>query len=514
MKSGPFTKILIANRGEIAVRVIRTCREMGIGTVAVFSEADRAGLAVRFADEAYLLGPAPSRESYLRGDKIIEIARRSGAQAIHPGYGFLSENAAFATACAEAGLVFIGPPPAAMEAMGEKTRARDHARKANVPIVPGSPGPIAEEQEAVRIATEMGFPVMLKAAAGGGGKGMRRVDRLEDLAAAWRGARGEAKSAFGDDRVYLEKYLDQPRHIEIQVFADQAGHTIHLGERECSVQRRHQKVIEETPSTIVDPEMRARMGEVAVRAAQAVGYVGAGTVEFLVDSRRNFYFLEMNTRLQVEHPITEWIFGVDLVRWQIEVAQGSDLPLAQADLRPRGHAIEARVYAEDPQRNFMPSPGKIQTLRVPAGPGVRDDGGVYPGYTVPIYYDPMISKLSAWAATREQAIERLRRALSEYVITGIATNVRWLRRVLDHADFRSGNYDTNFLARRAEELRTPSDASLEEPALLAAALQAYLTDRASKSEGRPAGPASSAPSGWRTFAVGSPGAGAGRRSGR
>jgi len=499
VKSTPFTKILVANRGEIAVRVIRTCREMGLGTVAVFSEADRGGLAVRFADEAYLLGPAPSRDSYLRGDKIIEIAKRSGAQAIHPGYGFLSENAAFATACADAGLVFIGPPPAAMDAMGEKTRARDHARKANVPVVPGSPGPIAEEPEAVRIATELGFPVMLKAAAGGGGKGMRRVDRLEDLAAAWRGARGEAKSAFGDDRVYLEKYLDQPRHIEIQVFADQAGHTVFLGERECSVQRRNQKVIEETPSTIVDPQMRARMGEVAVRAAQAVGYVGAGTVEFLVDSQRNFYFLEMNTRLQVEHPITEWIFGVDLVRWQIEVAQGQDLPLAQTDLQPRGHAIEARVYAEDPQRNFMPSPGKIQTLRVPAGPGIRDDGGVFAGYTVPIYYDPMISKLSAWAPSRDQAIERLRRALSEYVITGIATNIRWLRKVLDHADFRSGSYDTNFLARRAEELRTPNDVALEEPALLAAVLRAYQADRRTKAESRSAAPPSPIPSAWRRF---------------
>jgi len=499
VKPVPFKKILIANRVEIAVRVIRTCREMGLGTVAVYSEADRGALAVRLADEAYLLGPPPSRDSYLRGDKILEIAKRSGAEAIHPGYGFLSENAAFATACADAGLVFIGPPPAAMEAMGEKTRARDHARRANVPVVPGSPGPIAEEQEAVRIASEMGYPVMLKAAAGGGGKGMRRVDRPEDLAAAWRGARGEAKNAFGDDRVYLEKYLDQPRHIEIQVFADQAGHTIFLGERECSVQRRNQKVIEETPSTIIDPQLRARMGEVAVRAAQAVGYVGAGTVEFLVDSQRNFYFLEMNTRLQVEHPVTEWIFGVDLVRWQIEVAQGRELPVAQDDLRPRGHAIEARVYAEDPQRNYLPSPGRIQTLRVPAGPGIRDDGGVYPGYTVPIYYDPMISKLSAWAATREEAIERLRRALSEYVITGIATNIRWLRKVLDHPDFRTGNYDTNFLGRRAEELRTPNDEALEEPALIAAAVRGYLADRMARAQ-RPAA-ASSTASGWRGFRI-------------
>ncbi len=517
MKPVPFTKVLIANRGEIAVRVIRTCREMGLSTVAVYSAADRGGLAVRFADEAYLLGPAPSRESYLRGDKIIEIAKRSGAQAIHPGYGFLSENAGFATACADAGLVFIGPPPAAMDAMGEKTRAREHARRANVPVVPGSPGPIAEEQEAVRIATEMGFPVMLKAAAGGGGKGMRRVDRLEDLAAAWRGARGEAKSAFGNDSVYVEKYLDHPRHIEIQVFADQEGHTVFLGEREFSVQRRNQKVIEETPSTIVDPQMRARMGEVAVRAAQAVGYVGAGTVEFLVDSKRNFYFLEMNTRLQVEHPITEWIFGLDLVRWQIDVAQGRELPLTQDELRPRGHAIEARVYAEDPQRNFLPSPGKIQTLRVPAGPGIRDDGGVYPGYTVPIYYDPMISKLSAWAQSRDEAIERLRRALSEYVITGIATNLRWLRKVLDHADFRSGRYDTNFLARRAEELKTPNDEALEEAALLAAALRAAQVEKAARAQSGSAqnsSATSSTLSGWRSFAVGGSGGASGRRGAR
>ena len=495
-------KILIANRGEIAVRVIRTCREMGIATVAVFSEADRGALAVRMADEAYPIGPAPSRESYLRGDKIIDAAKRSGAQAIHPGYGFLSENPGFASACADAGLVFIGPPPAAMDAMGEKTRARDHARKANVPVVPGSPGPIHDETEGVHIASEMGFPVMLKAAAGGGGKGMRRVDRLEDFGAAWRGARSEAASAFGDDRVYLEKYLDQPRHIEIQVFADEHGHAVHLGERECSVQRRNQKVIEETPSTFIDPDMRARMGEVAVRAAQAVGYVGAGTVEFLADSGRNFYFLEMNTRLQVEHPITEWIHGVDLVRWQIEVARGRELPLSQAELRPRGHAIEARVYAEDPQRNYLPSPGRIQTLRVPSGPGIRDDGGVYPGYTVPIYYDPMISKLSAWAAHRDEAIERLRRALSEYVITGIATNVRWLRKVLDHPDFRTGRYDTGFLSRRAEELKTPNDPALEEPALLAAAVRAYRAERAVEG-GAP--PPSGSASGWRSFQVGGQG---------
>ncbi len=482
MAEKKIRKVLIANRGEIAVRVIRTCREMGIATVAVYSDADRPALHVRMADEALRLGPAPSRESYLVQEKVVEAAKRSGADAIHPGYGFLSENAAFAQRCADAGIVFVGPPPAAMDAMGEKTRARDRMRAANVPVVPGSPGPIDDEAEAARVAGEIGFPVMLKAAAGGGGKGMRRVDRAEDFASAWRGARGEAKNAFGDDRVYLEKYLDEPRHVEVQLFADREGRTIHLGERECSVQRRHQKVIEETPSPILDPELRLRMGEVAVRAAQAVGYVGAGTVEFLVDSKRRFYFLEMNTRLQVEHPVTEWVNGVDLVRWQLEIAAGAPLPWSQGDVRPRGHAIEARVYAEDPSRNFMPSPGRIEQLRVPSGPFVRDDGGVYAGYTVPIHYDPMISKLSVWAEDRPRAIERLQRALGEYVVRGITTNVRYLRRILAHPEFQSGQYDTNFLARRADDLKVVPDPKLEELALLAAAAFAYRKDEARASE--------------------------------
>ncbi len=475
-RKGGIRKILIANRGEIAVRIIRTCRELGIATVAVYSDADRPALHVRMADEAYRIGPAPARESYLCGDRIIDVARKTSADAIHPGYGFLSENAAFAASCADAGLVFIGPPPAAMEAMGIKTRARERMAAAQVPVVPGSPGPVADEAEALRFAREIGFPVMLKAAAGGGGKGMRRVDRESDFQAAFGTARSETKSAFGDDRVYLEKYLDEPRHVEIQLFADGHGHTLWLGERECSVQRRHQKVIEETPSPVVDAEMRRRMGEVAVRAAQAVSYVGAGTVEFLVDARRNFYFLEMNTRLQVEHPITEWCTGLDLVRWQIDVANGGALPWTQEDVRPRGHAIEARVYAEDPARNYLPSPGRIQQLRVPSGPWVRDDGGVYCGFTVPMHYDPMISKLSVWAPDRAQAIERLRRALGEYLVRGITTNVRWLRRVLDHADFRSGRYDTDFLARRADELATVPDPALEETALLAAAAHAFARD--------------------------------------
>jgi len=363
-------------------------------------------------------------------------------------------------------------------------------------VVPGSEGSIEDEATAAALAQRFGYPIMLKAAAGGGGKGLRKVDRAEDLAAAFRGARSEGKSAFGDERVYIEKYLEKPRHVEIQLFADGHGHTIYLGERECSVQRRHQKVIEESPSPIVDPEMRRQMGAVAVRAAQAVGYVGAGTVEFLVDAHRRFYFLEMNTRLQVEHPVTELCTGLDLVRLQIEVAVGAPLPLSQEDVAPRGHAIEARIYAEDPERNFMPSPGRIQTLRVPSGPFVRDDGAVYAGYSVPIYYDPMISKLSAWAPDRPQAIERLRRALAEYVATGITTNIRYLRRVLDHTDFRRGDYDTSFLALRAKELLAVDDPSADVPAAVAAALRAER-EAAARVAGR--SQAGSAGSGWRRF---------------
>ncbi|HEY3448804.1 MAG TPA: acetyl-CoA carboxylase biotin carboxylase subunit [Myxococcales bacterium] len=462
----PFKKILIANRGEIACRVIRTCREMGLKTVAVYSDADRAALHVRRADEAWYLGPAPSRESYLVIEKILEVARESRADAIHPGYGFLSENPEFARACERAGVTLVGPPASAMEAMGEKTRARDEMRRAGVPVVPGSPGPVASEEEALRQAKEMGLPVMVKAAAGGGGKGMRKVERLEDFVGAFRAATGEAKSAFGDPRVYLEKFLERPRHVEVQVFADGHGRCIHLGERECSVQRRHQKVIEETPSPVVTPEMRARMGAVAVKAAKAVGYVGAGTVEFLVDASRSFFFLEMNTRLQVEHPITEWVTGTDLVRWQIEVAQGAPLPVDEPILQ-RGHAIEARVYAEDPARDFMPCAGRIEGLSTPGGPWVRDDGGVYAGFEVPIYYDPMISKVSAWAPDRAQAIARLKRALSEYVVKGIPTNLGWLQVALANPEFASGDYDTGFAQRRAQELRGVPDEEAQRMAAIA-----------------------------------------------
>jgi acetyl-CoA carboxylase, biotin carboxylase subunit len=471
-----FRKILIANRGEIAVRVIRTCREMGIGTVAIYSDADRAALHVRMADEAYRIGPPPARESYLSMDALLDIAKRSGADAVHPGYGFLSENPAFARACSNAGIVFIGPPATAMEEMGEKTRARSRMRTAGIPIVPGSDGPISDSAEAAVAAARIGFPVMVKAAAGGGGKGMKRVERPDDFAAAFASAQREALSAFGDGRVYLEKFLDRPRHIEIQVFADTLGACIHLGERECSVQRRHQKVIEETPSAVIDAAMREQMGEVAVKAAKAVGYVGAGTVEFLVDARRAFYFLEMNTRLQVEHPVTELVTGVDLVRWQIAVAQGSKLPM-EKPLLQRGHAIEARVYAEDPSRDFMPSPGRIDYLGSPGGPGVRDDSGVYAGYEVPRFYDPMLSKLAVWAQTRNDAIDRLRRALSEYVVKGIRTNVAYLRRVLALEEFRSGDYDTGILGRHHKALVAPNGRALEEVALVAAAVHAFERDK-------------------------------------
>ncbi len=465
-------KVLVANRGEIAIRVMRTCRELGIATVAVYSDADRSALHVRQADQAFCVGPAPSRESYLVGEKILEAAKKSGADAIHPGYGFLSENAGFVRACEKAGILFIGPPASAMDAMGEKTRARTHMTKAGVPVVPGANAPFATFEEAKAFALKIGFPIMLKAAGGGGGKGMRRVDKAEDLDSAWRTAKSESMSSFGNDAVYIEKFLDQPHHIEIQVFADTHGNCIHLHERECSAQRRNQKVVEETPSPIISAEMRAKMGEVAVKAAKSVGYVGAGTIEFLVDSKRDFYFLEMNTRLQVEHPVTEWVTGIDLVAWQIHVAQGGTLPFLEP-IAPRGHAIEVRVYAEDPATNFMPSPGRIAYLRVPGGPSVRDDSGVYAGYTVPNFYDPMISKLSVWAPTRPEAIARMRRALAEYVVKGITTNLRYLDSICAHPDFVKGDYDTGFLGRSHQQLLGTDDPKLTDAAVMAAAVYAH-----------------------------------------
>jgi len=494
---GKIRKILVANRGEIAIRVMRTCQELGISTVAVFSEADRSALHVRQANQAHCVGPPPSRESYLAQDRILQAAKQSGADAIHPGYGFLSENASFVRACDQAGLVFIGPPASAMDAMGEKTRARTHMIKAGVPVVPGTAEPIATLEEARVTAQKIGFPIMLKAAGGGGGKGMRRVEALPELDSAWRAARSEALSSFGNDAVYIEKYLEQPHHVEIQVFADAQGNTIHLNERECSAQRRHQKVIEETPSPILNPKLRAAMGEVAVKAARSVGYVGAGTVEFLVDVHRNFYFLEMNTRLQVEHPVTEWVTGQDLVAWQIKVAEGEKLPFLEP-LHPRGHAIEARVYAEDPARGFLPSPGKITYLRVPGGPNVRDDGGVYAGYTVPSFYDPMISKLSVWAPTRPEAISRMKRALSEYVVKGITTNLRYLLAVMDAPEFVAGDYDTGFLGRAHQALLGTEDPRLREVALMASAVYRHQQDRARAAQVQaPRGTAT--PRRWRRF---------------
>ena len=493
-------KILIANRGEIAVRVARTCREMGIRTVAIYSDADRAALHVRACDEAVRVGPPPSRESYLSIENVIAACRKVGALAVHPGYGFLSENAAFARACAAAGITFIGPPPEAMEDMGEKTRARRKVIEAGVPVVPGLKEPIPEGGEAAakEYAVSIGYPIMLKAAAGGGGKGMRLVAEPKEFDSALATAQREAMNAFGDARVYIEKAIARPRHVEIQVFADAHGNCIWLGERECSVQRRHQKVIEETPSAIVTPELRAEMGRVAVNAAKAVRYLGAGTCEFLVDGNtRNFYFLEMNTRLQVEHPVTEWCTGLDLVRWQIDVAHGARLPWTQEDVlrNLRGHAIEARLYAEDPAKNFLPSPGTILELRVADGPGVRNDLGVESGSEVPRYYDPMIGKLAVWARTREEAIARLRRALGETSIKGITTNTSYLRRILDLEEFRKGDYDTGLLPRAQDRLLRAEPTGDEEIALAAAAIWQLGQDRRAVLD-RPADGAAPAESAW------------------
>jgi acetyl-CoA carboxylase biotin carboxylase subunit len=477
-KSGkpPFDKVLVANRGEIAVRVIRTLREMGIRSVAVYSEVDRAALHVRMADEAYDIGPALAADSYLRGDKILDVAKRSGAQAIHPGYGFLSENAGFAKACEDAGIVFVGPPSSAIRDMGSKTGARAIMEKAGVPVVPG--GSANDLDEARREAARIGYPVMLKASAGGGGKGMRLVEREEELESAWDRARSEAAKAFGNDHVYLEKAIIKPRHVEIQVLGDKNGNVVHLFERDCSVQRRHQKVVEETPCPVATPDLIAKMGAVAVQGAKAVGYYSAGTFEFLLDARGEFYFLEMNTRLQVEHPITELVTGYDLVREMLRVAAGEPLGFEQKDVVRRGAAIECRVYAEDPAADFMPSPGKIKALRTPAGPGVRDDGGAYPGCTISSFYDPLVSKLSVWAPDRPRAIAKMRRALAEYVVTGIRTNLAFHEKLFEHPEFIAGDYDTGFIPRHRDELmgyahhaHEDSDALAVATALVAARLE-------------------------------------------
>lgn len=467
-----FRKILIANRGEIAVRVMRTLREMGIGSVAVYSDADRASQHVREADEAVHIGPSPSAESYLRIDRILEAARSRGAEAIHPGYGFLSESARFASACEKAGIVFIGPSAASIQAMGSKTEARRIAIQAGVPVAPGTP-PLDSVEEARAFAQHHGYPVMLKAVAGGGGKGMRLIQAEAELAAAFRDASSEAARAFNDPRLYVEKAIVRPRHIEIQLLGDVHGNLIHLGERECSIQRRHQKVMEECPSPLVaaQPGLRAAMGEAAIRAARVAGYYNAGTVEFLVDDSGAFYFLEMNTRLQVEHPVTELVTGLDLVRLQVQVAAGAPLPLRQEDVSWRGAAIECRIYAEDPDNHFFPSPGTITRLSRPAGPGIRVDGAVYAGWTVPIEYDPLLAKLAVWADTREHAIARAIRALGEHDVGGIKTNIGFFRQILLDPHFQAGDLHTGlideFLARRPA---VNADPCLQRVAALAAAL--------------------------------------------
>ena len=470
-----FKKVLVANRGEIAVRIMRTLHEMGILSVAIYSDADRRALHVRYADEAYHVGGAASRDSYLRMDRIIEVAKKSGTEAIHPGYGFLSENTEFAAACEENGIAFIGPPAKAIVSMGEKTQARRIMIAAGVPVVPGTEEAIPTAEEALVIARKIGFPVLVKAACGGGGKGMRRVDKEANFLAAFAGAKREAASAFGNDDCYLEKWILQPKHVEFQVLADSHGNVVHLFERECSVQRRHQKVVEESPCMILRDEVRQKMGAVAVQAAKAVGYIGAGTVEFLLDADQNFYFLEMNTRLQVEHPITEFVTGVDLVAEQLRVANGESLRFVQEDLKQTGHAIEVRIYAEDPDNNFLPSPGVITRLNVPSGPGVRDDGGFYAGAEVSLHYDPMLSKFIVHGEDREHARARMLRCLDEFVIHGIKTNISFLKECLRFPKFIDGSYDTGVV----KGILANWDRSLSEQdqldGLLAAALEHHLS---------------------------------------
>ena len=467
-----FRKILIANRGEIAIRVMRTCREMGIRSVAVYSEADRTALHPQMADEAYLIGPAPATESYLDFERVLDAAKKSGAEAIHPGYGFFSENAAFVRAVQEAGLVFIGPPAEAMQAMGSKTEARRLMKSAGVPIIPGTQEALASASKAKEAAAQIGYPVLLKAALGGGGKGMRIVEKEADLAKAFDAAAREAKGAFGDDNIYLEKFLPGPRHIEFQILADKHGHVIHLGERECSIQRRHQKVIEETPSVALTPELRRDMGDAAVKAAKACDYVNAGTVECMLDANGNYYFLEMNTRLQVEHPVTEMVTGIDLVKWQLRIAAGEKLTLEQEHIAPRGHAIEARIYAEDVASGFLPATGFVNFLRVPSGPGIREDSGIAEGSEISRHYDPMISKLVAWGETRDEAVNRLARALREYRIAGVPTTIPFCLFVIEHQRFLSGNFDTRLVDEmlHSEFLEVPANPEMERSVAVALAL--------------------------------------------
>ncbi len=470
-------KILVANRGEIALRVMRTARRMGIRTVAVFSDIDRHSPHVRFADEAVCVGPAPSNQSYLLGEKIIEAAKNLGVDGIHPGYGFLSENAAFAKAVTDAGITFIGPSPYSIEIMGSKLAAKEAVRKFDIPMVPGTEDAVSDIQEAKEISAKIGYPVLIKASAGGGGKGMRIVENEKELASQMERAISEAVSAFGDGSVFIEKYIASPRHIEIQVLADSFGNTVHLFERECSVQRRHQKVVEEAPSSILTPEVRAAMGADAVKVAKACNYTGAGTVEFLVDEHLNYYFLEMNTRLQVEHPVTELITGVDLVEQQILVARGEKLSLAQKDLRINGHAVELRVYAEDPHNDFLPSIGKLTTYRPPAGEGIRVDDGYTEGMDIPIYYDPMLSKLCAYGKTRPEAIRRLLEAISQYDIDGVATTLPFGRFVLEHEAFVSGKFDTHFVKNYFTKEALLAGEKEESEVAAALALRIYLSEK-------------------------------------
>jgi len=484
-----FQKVLVANRGEIAVRVIRALREMGIRSVAVYSDADRAALHVRMADEAYRIGPPPASESYLQAERILEAARASGAEAIHPGYGFLSEDAEFAAACERAGIVYIGPSSAAIRAMGSKTAARKLARAAGAPVVPGTERPLESVAEASAAAREFGYPVFLKAALGGGGKGLRRVDSEAGLESALRQAGSEAERSFGNGAVYIEKLIERPRHVEVQVFGDCHGNLIHLGERECSLQRRHQKVIEECPSPLVAarPGMREAMGEAALRVARAAGYTNAGTVEFLVDGEEKFYFLEMNTRLQVEHPITELVTGLDLVHLQLRVAAGQPLGLSQEDIRWRGHAIECRIYAEDPYHGFYPSPGKVTMINRPAGPGIRLDSGIYLGWTVPIDYDPLLAKLAVWAGSREEAVRRTVRALDEYAVDGIHTTIEFYRQILADEAYRKAELHTGFIDEFLERNGRPchaDDAEIEAVATLVAAVHS-IANQAAPQDARP-----------------------------
>ncbi len=468
-----FQKVLVANRGEIAVRVIRVCREMGIPSAAVYSEVDRKALHVRLADEAYHIGDALPSSSYLNIERIIEVAKKCHAEALHPGYGFLAENSRLVERCEEEGIIFIGPPSESMEIMGKKTASRTKMADAGVPIIPGTLQPIEGEKELEAAAEKIGFPVLLKASAGGGGKGLRLVEHKKDLASSFRLARSEAESSFDDPTVYIEKYIDEPHHIEVQILSDSFGNTVYLGERECSIQRRYQKVLEETPSPFLDEKKRREMGRVAVKAAEAVGYRNAGTVEFVVDKNKNFYFLEMNTRLQVEHPVTEMVTGIDLVKCQMEVAAGLPLAFSQKDILSTGHSLQCRIYAEDPDNDFLPSPGKIVHFRPPSGGlGVRDDNGVYEGYEVPMEYDPLLSKLVTWGRTRTEAIHRMLRALSEYQIYGIKTTIPFFKRILLHPKFIEGDYNTHFISNlEKEEDRTHTENRVV--ALIAAGIKSY-----------------------------------------